>query len=125
MDNPENKVYVSLLTRQQQLGIVLSPDTLKLYKEIDASLPSLIVKSIDSQLKREYRYALGGQIVAGGALFLMAGGFIYLVMNGHETPAYVLLGAGILNSIGGFLRARLNIPAHNSGTGIASPSPED
>jgi hypothetical protein len=38
----------------------------------------------------------------------MAGGFVFLVMNGHETPAYVLLGTGVLNTIGGFLRARLN-----------------
>jgi len=37
----------------------------------------------------------------------MAGGFVFLVMNGHEKPAYVLLGAGVLNVIGGFLRARL------------------
>jgi hypothetical protein len=68
----------------------------------------LIVQAIDGQLKREYRYALGGQIAAGLALILMAGGFVFLVMNGHETPAYVLLGAGVLNTIGGFLRARLN-----------------
>jgi hypothetical protein len=38
----------------------------------------------------------------------MAGGFVFLVMNGHERPAYALLGAGVLNIIGGFLRARLS-----------------
>jgi hypothetical protein len=38
----------------------------------------------------------------------MAGGFVFLVMNGHERPAYALLGAGVLNVIGGFLRARLS-----------------
>lgn len=38
----------------------------------------------------------------------MAGGFVVLVMYGHEKPAYVLLGAGVLNTIGGFLRARLS-----------------
>jgi hypothetical protein len=105
---PDSKVHLKLLTRHEHFGIVLNPEILQFYKDIDGSLPALIVQSIDGQLKREYRYALGGQIVAGGALFLMAGGFIYLVMNGHDTPAYVLLGAGVLNVIGGFIRARLS-----------------
>jgi len=91
----------------EQRGMIPSPSLLQLYKTIDQSLPAQILLAIDNQLKREFRYALGGQIVAGMALFLMAGGFIYLVMNGHERPAYVLLGAGVLNAIGGFLRARL------------------
>jgi len=70
--------------------------------------PVLIVQAIDGQLRREYRYAVGGQIVAGLALILLSGGFVFLVMNGHERPAYALLGAGVLNVIGGFIRARLS-----------------
>jgi hypothetical protein len=105
---PDNQFYVQLATQHEQSGIVLSPEILKLYRGVSEDLPVLIVQAIDGQLKREYRYAFGGQIVAGIALILMAGGFIFLVMNGHETPAYVLLGAGVLNTIGGFLRARLN-----------------
>jgi hypothetical protein len=101
-------VYLKLLTRHEHLGVVLNPEILLFYKGINEALPVLIVQSIDSQLKREYRYALGGQIVAGIALVLMAGGFVFLVMNGHERPAYALLGAGVLNVIGGFLRARLS-----------------
>jgi hypothetical protein len=104
---PDSKVLVELLTRHEQLGIVLNPEILQFYKGIDESLPVLILQTVDTQLKREYRYALGGQIVAGTALLLMAGGFIFLVMNGHDKPAYILLGAGVLNVIGGFLRARL------------------
>jgi len=100
--------HVESLIRHEHQGIVLPPDVLLAYKQIDAALPMLIVQSIDGQLKREYRYALGGQFVAGIALILMAGGFVFLVMNGHEKPAYFLLGAGVLNVIGGFLRARLN-----------------
>jgi len=94
--------------RHEQFGIVLNPEILQLYKGINEDLPVLIVQAIDAQLKREYRYALGGQIVAGIALLLMAGGFVFLVMYGHEKPAYALLGAGVLNIIGGFLRARLS-----------------
>jgi hypothetical protein len=105
---PDSQVYVQLATQHEQSAIVLSPKILQLYKGVSEDLPVLIVKAIDGQLKREYRYALGGQIVAGFALILMAGGFIFLVMNGHEKPAYVLLGAGVLNTIGGFLRARLS-----------------
>lgn len=105
---PANQVYAELVTQHEQSGIVLSPEILLLYKSVNESLPVLIVQAIDGQLKREYRYALGGQIAAGLALILMAGGFVFLVMNGHEKPAYVLLGAGVLNTIGGFLRARLS-----------------
>jgi hypothetical protein len=105
---PDNKTYAQLVTRHEQFGIVLNPEILQLYKGISEALPVLIIQAIDGQLRREYKYALGGQIVAGLALVLLAGGFVFLVMNGHERPAYALLGAGVLNVIGGFLRARLS-----------------
>jgi hypothetical protein len=105
---PSNESYTRLVTQREQFGIVLNPEILQLYKGIGEGLPALIVQAVDAQLKREYRYALGGQIVAGLALILMAGGFVFLGMNGHEKPAYALLGAGVLNVIGGFLRARLS-----------------
>jgi hypothetical protein len=105
---PDNETYAQLVTKHEHFGIVLNPEILQLYKQVNDSLPDLIVQAIDGQLKREYRYALGGQVVAGLALVLMAGGFVFLVMNGHERPAYALLGAGVLNIIGGFLRARLS-----------------
>lgn len=108
MAQPDSDVHIKLLTRHEHPGIILGPEVLRFYKEIDEKLPVLIVQAINEQLKREYPYALGGQIVAGITLVLMAGGFIFLVMNGHDKPAYVLLGAGVLNVIGGFLRARLN-----------------
>jgi hypothetical protein len=128
MAQPDDKAHIKAsiiepLTRHEQLGVTLSPDVLQFYKEINESLPVLIVQGIDAQLNREYRYALGGQIVAALALILMAGGFVFLVMNGHEKPAYALLGAGVLNVIGGFVRARLTDGAakHN---GMKSRSDE-
>ena len=108
MAKPENETYTQLVAKHEHFGIVLNPEILQLYKQVNESLPGLIVQAIDGQLKREYRYALGGQIVAALALILMAGGFVFLVMNGHEKPASALLGAGVLNVIGGFLRARLS-----------------
>jgi hypothetical protein len=114
-------VNVRLLARHQHFGIVLSPEILSFYKQIDEALPVLIVQAIDRQLKREYLYAFGGQIIAGLALLLVAGGFVFLVMNGHETPAYVLLGAGVLNTIGGFLRARLSDSGRKAGEDTTHP----
>lgn len=101
MAKSDNNTYTELVTRHEQFGIVLNPEILQLYKGINEALPVLIVQAIDGQLRREYRYAFAGQIVAGLALILMAGGFVFLVMNGHEKPAYVLLGVGVLNVIGG------------------------
>lgn len=108
MEKSSAETHTRLVTQIQQFGIVLGPEILQLYKNIHESLPVLVIQALDAQLKREYRYAVGGQIVAGIALILMAGGFLYLVMNGHDKPAYFLLGAGVLNIISGFLRARLS-----------------
>ena len=113
MEKPSASTHTGLVTGIEQIGIVLNPEILQLYKNIHESLPVLIVQALDTQLKREYRYAVGGQIVAGIALILMAGGFVYLVINGHDRPAYFLLGAGVLNTIGGFLRARLSERSQN------------
>jgi hypothetical protein len=108
VERPSTETHTKLIAQIEQFGTVLGPEILQLYRNIHESLPVLIVQALDAQLKREYRYAVGGQIVAAIALILMAGGFVYLVMNGHERPAYLLLGAGVLNTIGGFLRARLS-----------------
>lgn len=108
MEKSSAETHTRLVTQLEQFGIVLGPEILQLYKNIHESLPALVIQALDAQLKREYRYAVGGQIVAGIALILMAGGFVYLVMNGHDKPAYILLGAGVLNTVSGFLRARLN-----------------
>lgn len=121
MAKPDNETYTRLVTKHEHFGIVLNPEILHLYKQVNESLPALIVQAIDGQLRREYRYALGGQIVAALALILMAGGFVFLVMNGHEKPAYVLLGAGVLNVIGGFLRARLRDDAEKHPEKKAGP----
>jgi len=45
--------------------------------------------------------------IAALALILVLGGFVFLVMQGHPTEAKLLLGAGVLGLIAGFVRARL------------------
>lgn len=105
----------------QPQGAVPAPFLLRYYKNIDNTLPALVIKSLDAQLTHEYRYALCGQIVAAMALLLMAGGFIYLVLHEQERPAYALLGAGVLNAIGGFLRARLRANEEST-KAVATPS---
>ena len=83
------------------------PDVLKLYQIVDASLPGLIINACDRQSAREFVYALVGQFTALVALIIFGGGFVYLVMQGHGGYAGSLLGVGVLNAVGGFLRARL------------------
>ena len=94
-------------TLARQTGIVLTPEVLQGYKAIDEDLPALIIRTIDNQLEREYRYAVGGQIVAGCGLLLVIAGFIYLVLQSHAAAAAVLLGAGVLGFLSGVIRARL------------------
>jgi hypothetical protein len=46
---------------------------------------------------------LGGLIVAVAVI----GGFVYLVVQGYPKAAGGLLGVGVLNMIGGFVRNRV------------------
>lgn len=48
---PEDETYVSLATRHPQMGIVLSPEILELYKRVNDSLPVVIVQAINEQLR--------------------------------------------------------------------------
>jgi membrane-bound ClpP family serine protease len=70
----------------------------------------LVLQSRDRELAREFAYAALALGVAALALVLILGGFVYLVMNAHPTEAKILLGAGVLGLIAGFLRARLRQP---------------
>jgi hypothetical protein len=66
-----------------------------------------VLQARDRELQREFLYAVMALGVAGLALVLVLGGFVYLVMQGHPTAAGSLLGAGVLGLIAGFIRARL------------------
>jgi small-conductance mechanosensitive channel len=59
------------------------------------------------QMDLQFRYAISGLAIAGIGLISVIGGFIFLVALNHPEAAGVLLGAGILGLIGGFLKIRL------------------
>lgn len=92
---------------KEQVSLVPSPEQLKLFQAIDPALPALLVQARDRELHREFVYAAIALGVAALALILVLGGFVYLVMQNHSTEAKILLGAGVLGLIAGFLRARL------------------
>jgi hypothetical protein len=85
-----------------------NPAILRLYKEIDPELPRLIVEASNRQLEREYQYASRGQWISLAALVMAFSGFIYLIMQNHAEAAGVLLGAGVIGLISGYLNARLS-----------------
>ena len=92
---------------KQQVSLVPSPEQLQRYQAIDPALPVLLFQARDRQLHREFVYAALALGIAALALILVLGGFVYLVIQGHPTEAKILLGAGVLGLIAGFIRARL------------------
>jgi hypothetical protein len=92
---------------KQQVSLVPSPEQLEQFQKLDPALPALVLHARDRELQREFIYAAMALGVAGLALVLVLGGFVYLVMQGHPTAAGSLLGAGVLGLIAGFIRARL------------------
>jgi hypothetical protein len=92
---------------KEQVSLVPSLEQLQRYQAIDPALPATLMQARDRELHREFVYAAMALGVAALALILVLGGFVYLVMQGHPTEAKILLGAGVLGLIAGFIRARL------------------
>jgi hypothetical protein len=92
---------------KEQVSLVPSPDLLEQFQRVDSALPALVLQARDSELYREFVYAILALGVAALALILVLGGFVYLVMQGRPTDAKILLGTGVLGLIAGFVRARL------------------
>lgn len=90
-----------------QTAVVLSPEQLQEYRNIDPSLPDLVLRNRDHELQREFRYAIASLAAGVICLFSVVGGYVYLVMNSHPEAASALLGTGVLSLIGGFVRSRL------------------
>jgi hypothetical protein len=67
-----------------------------------------MIAARNSQLDREFRYAVVGLSIAGTLALSALGAFVYLVMEGHEKAAGALFGAAISGLIAGFRRSRLN-----------------
>ncbi len=90
-----------------KISLVLSPAQLELFARIDPNLPVIITQAGMIERTQEYRYAVTALVCGFFAFVVLVGGFIYLVMQGHPTPAGLLLGAGTLGLVAGFVRARL------------------
>jgi small-conductance mechanosensitive channel len=94
-------------SRTGQTSLVLNPEQLKEFQVIDPALPALVVEARTLELKRQFHYAVLA-LVAGLVAFLsMVGGFVFLVLQGHSGAAGLLLGAGVLGLVAGFVRSRL------------------
>jgi hypothetical protein len=92
---------------EPQVSLVPSPELLEQFRRVDPALPALVLQARDRELHREFVYATSSLGVAALALVLVLGGFVYLVMQGRSSDAKILLGAGVLGLITGFVRARL------------------
>jgi hypothetical protein len=88
-------------------AVVLSPDQLQLYGDVHPDLPAQVVISIREARQQEFGYAMRSLMCGITGFVLVVSLFTYLVMNSHETPAYTLLGGGVISVILGFIRARL------------------
>lgn len=88
-----------------------NPQQLAVFKEIDPTLPSLMVKATMLDRLYEFVYAFVGQLIAGGTLLGVIAAFVYLVMQNHSQAAYILGGGSVISIIGLLLRNRLNKPA--------------
>jgi len=104
---------------KQQVSLVPSPEQLQRFQAVDPTLPALVFQARDRQLHREFVYAGMALGIAALGLILVVGGFVYLVMQGHSLEAKVLLGAGVLGLIAGFVRA-LAIPGLKRGLCLLS-----
>ncbi len=95
------------MSKEEQTSLVLNPEQLALYLEIDPALPAIIVQARNQEIQRRFIYAmasLGAGVIVVLAIF---SSFIYPVMNGHTEAASALLGVSVLGLVGGFVRSRL------------------
>lgn len=99
---------------RSQISVVLNPQQLQLYSEIDPELPAILIKAAVAVNRREFWFAFSqgtyGFLLALGVI----GGSIYLAMNGHDWVAGTMLGAGAVGMVTGFQISRL--------TGTIKPS---
>ena len=89
----------------------LSPEILSGFHQIDPALPPLIIRAMMLDRLYDFAYAFVGQLIAGGTIVGVIGGYIYLIKQHENGAAYSLLTIGVGSIIGLLLRNRLNRPA--------------
>lgn len=92
---------------RKSAAVVLNPQQLQEYANVDPSLPALITQAGMESQRQKFIYAT----VALSFGFLLAlsvvGGFVYLAMHDHPKSAAALIGAGVLGLVTGFQTVRL------------------
>jgi hypothetical protein len=91
----------------QSSAVILSPEQLQLYGDVHPDLPLQVVISLRESRREEFLYAMRSLTFGIGGFVLVVLSFVFLVEQAHETPAYSLLGGGVISVILGFIRARL------------------
>jgi membrane-bound ClpP family serine protease len=77
---------------------------------IAPELPALVIKEWSHRHQRACLYALVALSIGGLLALALIAGFVYLIMNNHDTSAGVLLGSGAVSLVMGFLVTRLERP---------------
>lgn len=90
-----------------KISLILNPEQLQAFKEVDKRLPELIIQLADRDAKRDFWYALAGMGTSALLFLSVVGAFVYLIMQGHEKAAAGLLVGGVLGIINALIRARL------------------
>lgn len=99
---------------KSQISVVLNPQQLQLYSEIDPALPAILVKAALEVNRQEYRFAMTQGTFGFILGIAIIGGAIYLGMNGQPWLASVLLGTGAVGMVTGFQFSRLTGPKQGS-----------
>jgi hypothetical protein len=92
---------------QSQISVVLNPQQLRLYSEIDPELPGILVKAAVAVNRREFWFAFSQGTYGFLLALAVIGGSIYLAMHGHDWVAGTMLGAGAVGMVTGFQISRL------------------
>ncbi len=95
-------------------SVVLSPQQLQLYAQIDRSLPVILTEAAIEVNRQEYRFAMVQGIFGFVLALTVVGASVYLAVRGHDWVAGTLLGAGAIAMVTGFQVSRLTGGAPSS-----------
>jgi hypothetical protein len=88
-------------------AVVLNPQQLQEYSNVDPSLPALITKAGMDTQRQKFIYATLALAFGFTLAMSIVAGFIYLAMHDRPKSAAGLIGAGVLGLVTGFQTVRL------------------
>lgn len=83
----------------------LLPTSHELEQLTDEKVKALIMLA-NAESRRSNIYAITGMLCGTCSFLSCLGGFVFLVLHGHETAAGVVLGTTVLATIGRMIRGR-------------------